>query len=291
MAMSPNNAHGFTLIELIVAMSVSVILIGFMALFMTGPVDMFLAQGRRAELTDAGDAVWQHVARDVRGALPNSARSTSNGTFVALEMLAVTDAARYLYDPAVPPPSPTHLDFGIADQDFRTSGAFQSVAAPPFNSTAYYLAVNNLGTPGADAYAFTNVMTPKGTQIVTTLAAGEDQVKLTPGFTFNPAPGSAMHRMYLVSGPVTYLCDLAAGTVRRYSGYTIAANQAAVNTAAKLNAAGAVSSLIAQNVTACSFRQSPGTNDHGGIVTMSLAVSGQGESMTLMHQMRVENPS
>jgi len=106
----------------------------------------------------------------------------------------------------------------------------------PF-SPAYYLVVNNLGTPGNDAYEQANVITPKGTfTIDTDTIPTEDHVKLTPGFQFKSA--SATHHIFLVSSPVSYLCDTQANTLTRYTGYSIAKNQNARNTAAKLIAAG-----------------------------------------------------
>src|SRR5262249_31078432 len=69
--------------------------------------------------------------------------------------------------------------------------------------------------------------------------------------------GSPTHSVFLVSGPVSYLCDTNARTVRRYSGYTVAAAQSAVPTDAQLMSAGAARSLIAQQVSACNITVVP----------------------------------
>ena len=88
-----------------------------------------------------------------------------------------------------------------------------------------YLSIYNVGVPGANAYEMANVITPARTTI--TVAAGatpnQNLVTLSPAFQF--AWGSPGKRVYLVSGPVTYLCDTAAGTLSRYSGYSIASSQ------------------------------------------------------------------
>ena len=42
--------NGFTLIELLVTMSVAAVVVCFMALFITTPVETYLAQTRRTEL-------------------------------------------------------------------------------------------------------------------------------------------------------------------------------------------------------------------------------------------------
>ena len=54
-----------------------------------------------------------------------------------------------------------------------------------------------------------------------------------------------------MSGPVSYLCDTAAGTLTRYSGYAIASAQPA--SAAALTAAGATAALVAADVARCQF--------------------------------------
>jgi prepilin-type N-terminal cleavage/methylation domain-containing protein len=45
------RSGGFTLIELIVALTISVVVVGFIATFITVPVRAHVAQARRGELT------------------------------------------------------------------------------------------------------------------------------------------------------------------------------------------------------------------------------------------------
>ena len=71
--------HGFTLIELVVTLVISTIVIAFVSLFISGPVQGFTDQSRRVRLVDAADAALEKIGRDVRRSLPNSVRTTSSG--------------------------------------------------------------------------------------------------------------------------------------------------------------------------------------------------------------------
>lgn len=281
------NVNGFTLIELIVVIVLSSIVISFMAMFIAGPVRAYTEQARRAELVDLAENSLRRIARDVHRALPNSVRVTSSGSVVALEMLNTVDGVRYREQP--PPDDPDkQLDFAAADGAFNSVGTFTTISKP-FSSTAHYLSVYNVGVPGADAYELANVITPPGTQIDidADTVAGEDHVTLSPAFRF--AYGSPARRIFLLDGPLSYLCDLGAGTLTRYSGYSIAASQSDRDSAAELIAAGASNTLIADQISACNIAYAPGTSQRAGLVSLHLAVADSGETISLLHQIHVNN--
>jgi MSHA biogenesis protein MshO len=281
-----SRARGFTLVELVVAMSVSVVVVSFVAMFMARPVAGFADQSRRAKLVDAADTALRRMSRDVRRALPNSIRMTTNGAVVALELLGSIDGARYR---AQPPGSVDQiLDFTAADVAFNSVGPFTQVTKP-FSSTSAYLSIYNVGVPGADAYELGNVITPPGTRIdiATDAVAGEDRVTLTPGYRF--AFESPTQRMFLVEGPISYLCDTGARTLRRYSGYTIAPSQASRDSAAELLGAGATATLMADRVAACTITYAPGTAERAGLVSMEVRIAEQGETISLLAQAHVDN--
>jgi MSHA biogenesis protein MshO len=167
-------------------------------------------------------------------------------------------------------------------------GPFTQVTKP-FSSTSHYLAIYNVGVPGADAYELANVITPAGTQIGIAAdgATGEDRVTLSPAFKF--AYGSPTQRVFLLDGPVTYLCDGVTGTLLRYQGYSIASSQASVDSHGELLAAGATASLMANQIVGCTFTYTPGTAERGGLLALSITVSAQGESVSLLSQVHVDN--
>jgi MSHA biogenesis protein MshO len=277
--------RGMTLIELIVTISVGSIVVAFMAMFIVTPLQSYAAQTRRAELVDAADSALRLMGRELRAALPNSVRVTSSGTVTALELLATVDGARYrdsgpLSNPAL------ELDFTAADGAFATTVPFTRLTLPWTSSTAS-LVIYNVGVPGASAYEMANVITPAGTtiSIAAGSAANENLVTLSPAFRF--ALGSPGRRVYLVSGPVTFLCDTAAQTLRRYSGYSI--SNAQPSTAAALTAAGASAALVATDIASCQFSFANGTAQRNALATLSLRLTRSGESIQLLHEVQLAN--
>lgn len=277
-------AQGFTLVELIVSIVIATVLLAFMAVFVTGPVDMYFAQTRRAELVDSSDAGWKRIDEEIRGAVPNSLRRSRNGSFEALELLQAIDVARYQNLPGNA--DPRDLEIGTSDGEFTTAGRFATVG-DGFDRDDMFLVINN--SIATNAYDGANVITPSPTRIQLADSAtlpGELDVTLSPAPTF--LTDSPSRRMFLVTGAVSYLCNEAAGTLTRYTSYGI--NPAQINTAAGF--AGATATPIARNLSACNFTVTPGTATHGEVVTLRLtftrAGDASGERMTVMRQSHVE---
>jgi MSHA biogenesis protein MshO len=86
---------------------------------------------------------------------------------------------------------------------------------------------------------------------------------------------------------VSYLCDTSAGTLTRYSGYTIASTQAA--SAATLAAAGATSALVSGDVAACAFTYASGTAQRNALVELTLQLTNSGESVQLLYEVQLVN--
>ncbi len=285
--MNARSQAGFTLVELVIALVLTVIVSSFAAMFIAAPVRGYTDQARRTELVDSADSALHRLARDVRAALPNSIRVTPAGAGFALELLATGDGARYRAAP--PPNDPARtMEFAAADDQFNTLGGF-SLVSLPFSSTTHFLSVYNAGVPGADAWQLSDVITPPGTQIDISAdsLAGEHHVVLTPSFRF--AYPSPRQRIYLVEGPVTWLCDPGARTLRRYSGYAIAGSQSDRDSNAELLAAGAVATLVAGDLFACAVSYTAGTAQRSGLVSARLELERDGERIALQHQMHVVN--
>jgi len=283
---------GFTLIELVVAISLTGIVISFVAMFILAPMRSYQAQSQRAELVDAADSVLRLMARDIRSALPNSVRVRQNGSVWAIEMLNAAGGVRYRSTGATAASvASLELDFASPDGSFSTLSKFDNITrGSPL--PGHYLSIYNVGVPGADAYALSNVITPATTSItVTDGAAEQDLITLSTPFRF--AYASPGKRVFLVSGPVTYLCDESANTIRRYSGYSINSDQTNRDTGTELTSAGASASLVANRVSACRFDYAAGTAQRAGLATLRVTFSytseGRTESIWLLHQVHVEN--
>ncbi len=284
---------GFTLVELIVSIVISAVIVGFMTMFLTTPVQAYLAQNRRAELDHQAQLAELHLKRDIGAALPNSVRYTQSGSRLAIEVWPVVDVAHYRDSGSLGAGNELHeLDFTTSDNQFATYLPFTRITYP-FVSTQHHLVINNLGQPGANAYELSNVITPSGTSIridntstgsfSPALPANEAHLTLGSGFQF-VAP-SAQHRLYLVDQPVTYLCDTAARTLTRYTRYSI---NPALSTATP-GSAGVISSVISNDLAACAISCIPGTAQCSTAVTLNMIWSRDGESMNVMQQIALEH--
>lgn len=297
----PRTCGGFTLMELIIVIVISAIVVTTTAGFITRPIEGYMALSRRAELVDLADMSLRRIQRDIRRALPNSIRVGSGA--LAIEMVNTVEGVAYRDDP--PGNQAARLRFTNSDDQFNTLGHFLIQPLPVINSTALRIAIYNLGStdaggnplPGVNVYATvaspgpfppagSHVITPAGTAISLTAPGGdEDHVQLSVPHRF--ALQSPGQRMYLVDGPISYLCDLTAGTLTRYWNYPIGATQPLNNTT--LTGLGASSALVTQRVTACSFTYSAGTPERTAKAIVELTIEESGEKVSLLHQVHVDN--
>src|SRR6266446_9695680 len=154
--------RGLPLIELVVAMVLVAIIVGT-TIYFVYPLRQAVDLSARAELTDIADNTLQRVGREVRLALPNSARVSTSGSSKFVEFLAVRTAGRYRADVGsvssgtdCPPdgvsvPAADQLSFDVADTCFNRIG---TVANAVDITTADFLVLNNYGAgfTGQNAY-------------------------------------------------------------------------------------------------------------------------------------------
>jgi MSHA biogenesis protein MshO len=232
-----SRPRGFTLLELVVSIAISSIVIVFAAMFISAPLGAYEQSNRRAVLAEDAAGAWPTMENDLRNALPNSLRARRQGNNVVIEMLEIADWARYLATPA-------------ATTD--TAGVIRNFTHG-IDTATNYLSVNNTGIAPRDAYLPASAsMTPAGSTIHILAQGTGDRIITTPA----PAAtltGSPQQLIYVVRGPVTYLCNENTGTLTRYSGYTIAGIHAQRDTANELTNAGATSQLVAQGLATCNF--------------------------------------
>jgi MSHA biogenesis protein MshO len=257
-----NNA-GFTLIEMIIVIAITAIIGSMVALFLRVPLESYVAQDRRARLTDTADTALRRMGRDIRLALPNSVRVTSAGGVFYLEFLGTRSGGRYRAQGGG-----NILDFTAADTSFDVLGPAISMQAGD------RVAVYNLGIPGADAWAGNTLSGYTGaTGNVTNIAIAAKQFPLA-------SPGN---RFQVIDGPVSYVCNPGAGTLTRYWGYPIAAVQPSAFAAAIPKA------LLANHVSGCNFAYQPGVTERGGLVSITLVLSQASETVRLVANTQVSN--
>ena len=269
--------RGFTLLEATLVIMLTGIVSAIVVVFVKAPVTGYFDQVRRAELTDAADLAMRRIAREVQRALPNSLRVDASGTVI--EFLPVTAGGRYRAAPDAGGAG-NYLDF-----DSATDGSFDVMGPAISVSAGDQLVVYNLGLPGADAYS------GESRRALTSIGTSLTALNYTVGGTQFPF-ASPSNRFQVVGAPVTFLCAPAAGgagTLRRYSGYTIQATQPTSAGAAPLSTlTGNNNALLAGSVESCSFAYNATSSRHG-LLTMTLKLSASGESVTLMHQVHLDN--
>ena len=296
---SKSLTSGFTLIEMITVISITGVLAAAVAVFLRVPLQAYQDTERRSAISDAADTAFALFKRDLQTALPNSVRVTSVGSVFYLEFLQTRTGGRYRAqdsNPAVATTSNTCpdtsgnaladenvLQFGVADTCFTTLGTISNLAAIVPNND--FVAVYNLG-PGftnADAYA-SGAASGGNKSLITAIAAGaggENVISFQSNTFSLESPG---RRFHVIAGPVSYVCDPTAGTLRRISAYSISAAQ-------PMPPAG-TSALLAQRVTGCTIVYDQNViNQRQGVVSMWLrmADSGGGSTVNLFQQVQVSN--
>ena len=283
---------GFTLVELIVVLTISGLLSIVVMQFVTAPVEAYVDQSRRTRLVDEAQLATQRILHDVRMALPNSIRVGCGGRCV--EFLRAVSGGRYRTGP---PGDVLSFLPGDADSGFDVLGALNHTADLVTSGTsgacaagsAACVVIYNTGFDGTDAWRGDNIATLNNFSVSPPgIAFLNDE--FSSGLNAFPA-ASPGQRFFLVDTPVSYLCDTALGTVRRYQGYSIEADQAAVDTHSELLALAnpAEHGLVATRMNDCQFQYDPGTPTRNGLLTVRLSIREAGETVSLLEQIHVDN--
>lgn len=291
---------GFTLVEAIVVIAIIGILGGIVAVFIRLPVQNYADNVARAEVTDEADLALRRMAREIRLALPNSIRVSSDGS--AIEFLLTKMGGRYvaLDDPAASTAGIYPLDFVGTSTSVTVAGTLsQAILARD------YFVVYNLGngmTP-ADAWGYSG--TDRNiTQITTAVAAGATSPTLTladnPFSTQSVQMPSPQMRFQIVSGPVMFACATASDgaiVLTRYAGYAINATMTnpptnAASTAPLTRRVNGCAGLFTYDTTAGTTSSAQRTS----LVSLALQLAARTPAGTtptstirLVHQVHVDN--
>jgi MSHA biogenesis protein MshO len=286
-----------TLIELVMTIVIVGIIVAAIAYFIN-PLRQGTDIALRAELTDIADNALQRMGRDVQLALPNSVRTATAGTSEFLEFIAVRTAGRYRADSgsvaggvdcdnddttlAVPDNDQLSFDLPAGDRCFKTLGKLPGAIVAGSDQ----LVLNNYGFPDQNAYQTAGTLNRVVIAAVSTVEAGRDRISFAPTTFIRALHDSPGKRFFVISGPVTYECDLAAGRIYRHSGYALAAAQPTVF--------GGTPRLVAEHVIRCELEYAPSVSAQLGLLTMRLQLRRQlfdsnSETVSLYHAVHVNN--
>ena len=269
---------GFTLVETVVVIAITGILSAVVARFIVAPVQGYLSTQARAALVDQADLALRRIGRDLRIALPNSARVTASG--LGLELVPTTGAARYVTEAS------NRLQFGSVATSFDLIGPALTLTAG--QDLAFY----NLGSGivGSDVYADNTSAAAQASanrRSSTNGAGAASTITMSSAAGLPVAAFAPPHRVFAVEPPVSYRCDLATGRLTRYQGYGFLATQPDPPVTG-------TNAVLASGVSACRFSYDAAVlASRAALVTLALTLqtttSSGTESVTLHHALHVDN--
>jgi MSHA biogenesis protein MshO len=267
--------RGVTLLEMIIVISITAILAGVVAVFITRPVESYADAARRAELTDIADTALRRMARDLRTALPNSIRIVENPPASGiwyLEFLQTSGGGRYR----------AQLDSGgggnfLDFSDPSGDNQFDVIGQMPTFTGTKSIVIYNLSNSGPVANAYDPASNNRATH--SSDAGGVITLSAPIQFRF-PSPGN---RFQVVPYAVTYECNPNGGArwLRRYWDYGISTGQLTPPVTPNV-------ALLANDVFGCTFTYDA-LGARTGVVRLELRIERDDEVIRLFQQVHVSN--
>jgi MSHA biogenesis protein MshO len=271
--------RGFTLIEMIIVITITAIISAVVAVFLRAPIQGYFDASRRTDLTDIADSAVRRISRELHLALPNSVHVSSDTH--SIEFLQTRTGGRYRSATG------TNTADNILDFSDPSDTSFELLGPALDLKSGDQIVVYNLGIPGADAYAGDNRRVLAAASVGTTTTV---QFVPVAGATF--PLDSPNHSFQVVDTPVSYICDPVARTLTRFWGYDIATFTGTWPVPGPAGA-GLQSAILARNVISCVFNYDAsvagGPLARNGLVSVRITVGDASESATLYSEVHVSN--
>ena len=259
--------RGYSLIELVIVIAIlGIIGVGLFSLYTTS-IRQYIDASRRAEMTTSARLALERISRELRNALPNSVRVSSDGNCV--EFRPVLTAAIYADLPTSSPAT------SLTASAFSLPTGSWSVAVMPLQTSD---GVNSdmYGSAPLASVGITAVSAPDANNLVTVSLAAAHQFPRT----------SPSRRLYVVGGASSF-CITSTEQLRRYSGYSSSVNQPPVSSLGS-------GDLLAENVqpgdsSAPVFRYFPGSLERNAVLDVSLSLRVGDESLRYAHEVQIRN--
>jgi MSHA biogenesis protein MshO len=280
---------GFTLIELVIVIAIMGVLAASVAVFLVPAVNGYFDARRRAGLTDMADTALRRMSSDIRRAVPNSVVSYAPACFSLVPTIA---GGRYrMASDTVndPPPLPCVPGAGGCSAPLGTaSTVFDALSnigqrAPARND---FVVIDNQNA--GDVYV--DPASPNR-QIITGVAPGglratDGVLRITTAASPLPAGYDGGRFVIVPAGEQVVYYSCAGGTLFR-SVVTFAADAAARGAAC----GGGVPVATAAGGLACNFVYNAGltATEQNGLVWMNVALTENGETVSLSHSTNVPN--
>lgn len=268
---------GFTLVELVIVITLIGILSAVSVIFILPPFEAAVDLENRARLVNATDSALNGISRDVRNALPNSVRVFGN---IQLEFISTRTGSRYrrLQEPGgtgdplvIARPADSFDVLGPLPGAAEVVPASAGAACATGNGDC--ISIYNTSQAGFDAYSGDNIAP------ITSVAASSvsyDTGGIGPAFSAH----SPRQRFFVVDEVVSYVCDLGSGRLVRFFNYGLSTPPTLSDGSTE---------LVASDVSGCRFQYQPGTSTRRGLLLIELEITRAGESVTLLKQVQVLN--
>jgi MSHA biogenesis protein MshO len=273
-----HQQRGFTMVELIMVIVIMGVIGGVVAVFMRSPIDAYFDSARRAALTDVADTAVRRIARDVRKALPNSIRASilaPSSVPNCLEFIPTRTGGRYRKTDLTGAAG-TALDFTAADTSFNMLGNNTALPADQQLQVGDVVAVYNLGIAGASAYLGDNTAVISAVAPAALPAVGETAITIAAKQFPLESGSNRFHVIPNEERVVAYVCT--GGNLRR-----------TVTTGSFTSACPATGPILATNVQSCTFSYNGSDLQRNGLVQIDLRISSSGETISLYHEVHVNN--
>ena len=266
----------FTLVELVMVIALAGVIAVMITTVMSRPLQGFVDQSRRAELVDLASSALNRMTRDIRLAVPNSVRVAGSAR---LELLRSPGGGRYranLIDGV-------RRDPPACDADPCVVEALGPLIGVDDWAELNWMVIYNIGgtANGDNSWPPLNTsMSVISPQVTISYAAGN--LSLSGGgiesFQFKYA--SPQHRFFLADKVVGYQCS---------GGQIVRGEFESLELPGAYDYSGATPVVDHVDCANSGFTYSPGTNTRSGLVTVRLTLSQDGETITLLQQVHVDN--
>ena len=273
---SSRRQQGFTLIELIVVIVVLAIISFGSTQYIVNSVESYMDTAMRERQGSAARVAVEKISRELRNALPNSARTSALGE--CIEFMPVLGGSIYTSLPLTP----------------AASNAFRSVpfiisGGPEIGRVAVYpLNPDEIYNPATDSTTASSISPPLDPSVITADLEGSTEILVQLSRAHQFPLDSPVRRWFMVSEPVSFCVDNAA-KLFRYSGYGFNLVQPTPGGFGGLNEqVSGGRSLLAVGVSG-SFVVQPATLQRNALVQLDLDFRERGEGLTIKHEVQLRN--